>query len=44
MSIPDRFQDVVMKLLAKRPEDRYQTTTELLKQLVFVGKLNGVEV
>jgi hypothetical protein len=42
MSIPDRFQDVVMKLLAKRPEDRYQTATEMLKDLAWVGKLNGV--
>ena len=44
MSIPDRFQDVVMKLLAKRPEDRYQTATEMLKQLASVGKFNGVTV
>ena len=42
MSIPDRFQDVVMRLLAKRPEDRYQTATEMLKELAWVGKLNGV--
>ena len=44
MAIPDRFQDVVMKLLAKRPEDRYQTATEMLKELAWVGKLNGVVV
>ena len=44
MAIPDRFQDVVMKLLAKRPEDRYQTAGERLKELAWVGKLNGVVV
>ncbi len=42
MSIPDRFQDVVLKLLAKRPEDRIQSATELLKELGWIGKLNGM--
>ena len=42
LSIPDQFQDVVMKCLEKRPEDRYQTPTELLKDLVRVAKFQGM--
>ncbi len=42
MSIPPMFEGVVMKLLAKRPEDRYQTADELLKDLERVGKFQGV--
>ncbi len=44
ISIPDRFQDAVMKVLAKRPEDRKQTAKEMLKQLAFGRKFNGVTV
>jgi serine/threonine protein kinase len=44
MSIPGMFEGVVMKLLAKRPEDRFQTATELLKELERVGKFNGVSM
>ncbi len=33
MSIPDAFQAVVLKMLAKRPEDRYQTAADLLREL-----------
>lgn len=42
MSTPDRFQDVILKLLAKRPEDRFQKASELLKELLWIGKLNGM--
>lgn len=42
MSIPARFEGVVLKLLAKRPEDRYQTADDLLKELERVGKAQGV--
>ena len=41
LSIPGMFQGVVLKALAKRPEDRYQTATELLKDLDRVGKYNN---
>jgi serine/threonine protein kinase len=44
MSIPSHFQDVVMKLLAKRPLDRYQTAPDLLKELRRVGKNQGLSV
>ncbi|MFO0844219.1 MAG: FHA domain-containing serine/threonine-protein kinase [Gemmataceae bacterium] len=42
MSIPGQFEGIVLKLLAKRPEDRYQTATALLQELIRVGKFNGV--
>jgi serine/threonine protein kinase len=44
LSIPDLFQDIVLKMLAKRPEDRYQTPTELLKDLERVAKFQGIKV
>jgi serine/threonine protein kinase len=42
LSIPDMFQGAVLKLLAKRPQERYQTAGELLKDLERVGKFAGV--
>jgi serine/threonine protein kinase len=42
MSIPDRFQGIVLKLLEKRPEDRFQTAAELLKELDRVAKFQNV--
>jgi hypothetical protein len=44
LSIPDQFEGVVLKMLAKRPEDRYQTASELLKELERVAKFQGVTV
>jgi serine/threonine-protein kinase len=44
MAIPDLFQGTVLKLLAKRPEDRFQTAEELLADLDRVGKFAGVSV
>jgi len=44
LSIPDMFQGAVLKLLAKRPQDRYQTAADLLKDLERVGKFAGVAV
>ena len=41
MGVPDPFQGVVMKLLAKRPEDRFQTAKDLLTDLDRVGKFTG---
>jgi serine/threonine protein kinase len=42
LSVPDQFQDIVMKCLMKRPEERYQTPTELLKDLVRTAKFQGM--
>jgi eukaryotic-like serine/threonine-protein kinase len=44
LSIPDQFEGVVLKMLAKRPEDRFQTAAELLKDLERVAKFQGVAV
>jgi serine/threonine protein kinase len=44
MAIPDLFQGTVMKMLAKRPEERFQTAGELLIDLERVGKFAGVTV
>jgi hypothetical protein len=44
MAIPSGFEGIVLKLLAKRPEDRYASAAELLKELERVGRLNGVTV
>jgi len=42
LSIPDLFEGVVLQMLAKRPEERFQTATELLADLERVGKYQGV--
>ncbi len=42
MAVPDLFQGVVLKLLAKRPEERYQSAKEMLTDLDRVGKFAGV--
>jgi serine/threonine protein kinase len=44
MGIPSQFEGVVMKLLEKRPEDRFQSASELLKDLGRVGKFTGAQV
>jgi serine/threonine protein kinase len=44
MSIPALFQGTVLKLRAQRPEERFQTATELLADLERVGKFAGVAV
>jgi len=42
LAIPDLFQDLVLRMLSKRIEDRHQTPTELLRDLVRVGKYQGL--
>jgi serine/threonine protein kinase len=42
MSIPSRFEGVVLRLLAKKPDDRFQTAKQLLKELDWIGKTHGV--
>jgi serine/threonine-protein kinase len=44
MSIPPLLETVVLKLLAKKPEDRYQSAAELLRELERVGKFAGGKV
>jgi serine/threonine-protein kinase len=44
LSIPDLFEGTVMRTLAKRPDDRFQTPAELLTDLERVAKYQGVSV
>ena len=44
LSIPDKFQDVVMMMLAKRPELRYQTPAQAARALEQVAKFQGLAV
>jgi serine/threonine protein kinase len=44
MAIPGMLQGTIMRLLAKRPEERHQTATELLSDLDRVGKFSGYTV
>jgi serine/threonine protein kinase len=38
LSIPGQLEGVVLRLLAKRPEERHASATELLKELDHVGR------
>lgn len=42
LAIPDLFEGTVMKMLAKRPDDRHRTAGELLADLGRVAKYQGV--
>ncbi len=42
LAINDLFADLVMRLLEKRPEDRYQTPGALIKDLDRIGTYNGL--
>jgi serine/threonine protein kinase len=44
MSIPGRFEGMVLKLLAKEPRDRYATAAALLADLDKLAKSHGVTV
>ncbi len=44
LSIPDLFEGLVMKTLAKQPSERFQTPAELLAELERIGKYQGVTV
>lgn len=44
LSIPAPFEDVVMQLLAKNPEQRYQTPRELIADLQRMARVHGVSV
>lgn len=43
LSINDRFQDVVLQMLAKQPDDRFQTPAALLRELERIGRFHGLE-
>ncbi|MFV1969111.1 MAG: protein kinase [Pirellulaceae bacterium] len=43
LSVNDLFQESVMRMIAKRPEDRYDTPADLLRDLDRIGRYNNVE-
>jgi serine/threonine protein kinase len=43
MSIPSAFEGLVLRLLSKRPEDRFQNASEMLKELMRIGKFTGAQ-
>ena len=42
LSINEHFEALVLKMLAKRPADRFETPTELLAELERIGKYQGM--
>jgi serine/threonine protein kinase len=44
MSLPDLVEGIVLKMLAKQPEDRHQTATELIKDLKRVAAFSGTKL
>jgi serine/threonine protein kinase len=42
LAIPDLFEGTVLKMLAKRPEERFQTAGEMLSQLERVARFSGL--
>ena len=43
-AVNEQFQSLVMKMIAKSPEDRFQTPQSVLKELGRVGRINGLEL
>jgi hypothetical protein len=44
MSIPEQCETIVLRLLNKRPEDRYLSAGDLLRDLERVAKQHGLKV
>lgn len=44
LSVADRFQDCVLTMLAKRPEDRYETASKLLVDLERIARYEDIQV
>ena len=43
LPLNEMFQDLVMRMIEKRPEDRYQTPADLLRDLERIGRYNSLE-
>lgn len=44
LAINESFQNVVMRLLEKNPADRFESPSDLLKELDRIGKFAGIEI
>lgn len=44
LAIPHPFEQIIMKMLEKRPEDRYDTAADLLRDLERVARLQSVSL
>jgi serine/threonine protein kinase len=42
LAIPELFQDAVLKMIAKKPEDRFQKPIDLVRDLERIGKYQGL--
>jgi serine/threonine protein kinase len=42
LAIPSSFEGIVLRMLARRPDDRFASTTALLKDLRRVGKYQAI--
>ena len=43
LSVNEMFQDLVMTMIAKDPNDRYDTPDTLIKELLRIGKYNNLD-
>lgn len=44
LAIPHRFEGLILELLAKRPDDRYQTAEDVVAELEMIGMMHGLSV
>ena len=44
LAIPDLFEGTVLKMLAKRPDERFQTASALVAELERVARFQGMAV
>ena len=43
LAVDEVFQDLVLKLLAKEPEHRFQSPEKLMRELLQIGKFNSLD-
>ena len=44
LAVNELFQDVVMQMISKDPADRFQTPSDLIKELAKIGKFNNLDL
>ena len=43
LAVNEQFQSIVMKMIAKNPNDRFQEPQSLVRELVRVARINGLK-